>query len=80
MSVEVVIPTIKEDVRTLESLPEEITVWIQRESTITRAWNVGAVKIFFKELLFLDDDLYFETTNTEQVPEDNFRQEERLYT
>lgn len=63
MSTEVVIPTIKDEVRTLESLPEDVTVWTQRESPVTRARNIGADRVSSDKILFLDDDIYFEESD-----------------
>lgn len=55
----VVIPTIKEDIRTLESIPEEIPINIEREGTLNEARNRGVSNAETEIVVIMDDDIAF---------------------
>ncbi|TKX85698.1 glycosyltransferase [Halorubrum sp. SS5] len=59
----VVIPTLKQsrdEIPTIESIPEGIPVNIQRESPISRARNRGVERADTKYIIQLDDDIRFD--------------------
>lgn len=70
----VVIPSIKEDVLTLESVPEDVPVSVEREGTLNEARNRGVRNANTDIVVILDDDIAFseEVFNTlvESVEED----------
>lgn len=56
---EVVIPTTADDVLTLESIPDEVTVHLEREGTLNEARNRGLSKVEAPIAIVMDDDLAF---------------------
>ncbi|MBX0296663.1 glycosyltransferase family 2 protein [Haloarcula nitratireducens] len=57
---EVVIPSIKENILTTDSIPENIPVHIIGEGTINEARNIGVSKSNAETIVILDDDLSFD--------------------
>jgi len=55
----VVIPTIKEDILTLESIPEELPVSVEREGTLNEARNRGVRTAGTELVMIMDDDISF---------------------
>ncbi len=55
----VVIPSIKKDVLTLESVPEEVDTQVIREGTLNEARNLGVKNAEHEQILILDDDITF---------------------
>lgn len=58
-TVEVVIPTIKEDVLTLDSIPESIPTHVIRTGTLNQARNIGVGKCDSDIVVIMDDDIKF---------------------
>ena len=61
--VTVVIPTLKksrDEIPTIESIPEDVPVNIQRESPISRARNRGVERADSEYVVQLDDDIQFD--------------------
>ena len=58
-NVSVVIPSIKEDILTLDSVPEEVSVSIEREGSLNEARNRGVRNSDSKFVAILDDDIAF---------------------
>lgn len=57
--VSVVIPSIKNDVLTLESVPEDVSVSVEREGTLNEARNRGVRHADHDVIAILDDDIAF---------------------
>lgn len=57
--VSVVIPSIKEDVLTLESVPDDVPVSVEREGTLNEARNRGVASSETDIVAILDDDIAF---------------------
>lgn len=72
--VSVVIPSIKDDVLTLESIPEDIPVSVEREGSLNEARNRGVRNADTDIVVILDDDIAFSETLfnalVEEVEED----------
>lgn len=58
--IEIVIPSIKSSVRTLESIPDEIRVHVERDGTLNEARNSGVAKTESDIVAIMDDDIAFE--------------------
>lgn len=56
---EVVIPTIAEEVLTLESVPDEVPVTVEREGTLNEARNRGVRNADSEVVMIMDDDIAF---------------------
>lgn len=59
MDFDIVIPSIKEDVRTLESIPDGIPTHVVREGSINEARNIGVKRARSDTIIIMDDDLAF---------------------
>lgn len=59
LGVSVVIPSIKDDVLTVESVPERISVSIEREGSLNEARNRGVRKADSEIVAIFDDDIAF---------------------
>lgn len=59
VSVSVVIPSIKDEIITLESIPEEVDTHVVREGTLNEARNIGVLQADHDQILILDDDISF---------------------
>jgi len=57
--VSVVIPSIKSDVLTLESVPDDVPVSVEREGTLNEARNRGVRNAEHDIIAILDDDIAF---------------------
>ena len=57
--VSVVIPTIKEEIVTLESLPDDVELHIERQGTLNEARNRGVLNSEADTIAVLDDDIRF---------------------
>jgi GT2 family glycosyltransferase len=57
--VEVVVPTISEDVHTLSSIPEDVTVHVRRDPTLNEARNRGVEAATTDRIVIMDDDISF---------------------
>lgn len=55
----VVIPTIKEEVRTLDSIPEDIPISIERRGSLNEARNRGVLNAETEIVMIMDDDIAF---------------------
>lgn len=55
----VVIPSIKEEILTVESVPSEVPVYVEREGTLNEARNRGVSKIDGEIAVVMDDDISF---------------------
>lgn len=55
----IVIPTIKDKVRTLESIPDHIPVLIEREGSLNQARNRGVRRAETEVVAIMDDDIAF---------------------
>lgn len=57
--VTVVIPTISEEVLTLESIPDGVATVVVREGTLNEARNIGVERAETERIVLLDDDVRF---------------------
>lgn len=57
--VSVVIPSIKEEVLTLESVPDEVETQVVRRGTLNEARNRGVQRAEHDRIMILDDDISF---------------------
>lgn len=57
--VSVVIPSIKDDIRTIDSVPDDIPVSVEREGTLNEARNRGVRNADSDIVAILDDDIAF---------------------
>lgn len=60
MNVSVVVPSARESVLTLDSVPEEVDVEVRRDEGLNRARNAGVEAAAHDVVVVLDDDLAFE--------------------
>lgn len=60
MEFEVVIPSIKEHVKTLDSIPQNITTHVIRDGTLNEARNAGVERADSDVVIIMDDDIAFE--------------------
>ena len=57
--VAVVIPSIKDEIRTLESVPEDVSVIVERTGTLNEARNRGVRNTESDIVVIMDDDIAF---------------------
>lgn len=57
--VEVVIPTIKDEILTLESIPDAIETHVMRDGTLNEARNLGVRACDSEIIVIMDDDIAF---------------------
>lgn len=57
--VTVVIPSIKDDVTTLDSVPDDVPVSVEREGSLNEARNRGVRASNSEMVAIMDDDIYF---------------------
>ena len=57
--VAVVIPSIKDEIRTLESVPEDVPVTVERTGTLNQARNRGVRDVDADVVVIMDDDIAF---------------------
>jgi hypothetical protein len=60
MNISVVIPTINDDVLTLDSIPDGVNVNVVREGTLNEARNLGVQRAEHNQVVVMDDDLKFD--------------------
>lgn len=58
-NVSVVIPSIKDDILTLESVPDDVPVSVEREGSLNEARNRGVQNVDTDIIAILDDDIAF---------------------
>lgn len=58
-NVSVVIPSIKDDILTLESVPDDVPVSVEREGSLNEARNRGVRNVDTNIIAILDDDIAF---------------------
>lgn len=66
---EIVIPTIKDEILTLESIPEDVPVHVEREGSLNEARNRGISKVESPLVLLMDDDIAFERETLDMLVE-----------
>jgi glycosyltransferase involved in cell wall biosynthesis len=64
---EIVIPSIKDDILTTDSIPEHIPVHIVSEGTINEARNMGVRQSDAETVVILDDDLSFDESTLYEI-------------
>ncbi|WP_434530816.1 glycosyltransferase family 2 protein [Haloarcula sp. NS06] len=69
MAYEVVIPSIKDEVMTLNSVPEQIPTHVVREGTLNEARNKGVKMCESDIVVILDDDISFSKSTLTDVVE-----------
>lgn len=57
--INIVIPTIKDEVRTLDSIPDHVPVLIEREGSLNEARNRGVHRAETEIVAIMDDDIAF---------------------
>lgn len=65
----VIIPTIKEDIRTLDSIPDDVTVAIEREGSLNAARNRGVRQAETDIVIIMDDDIAFAEETLKELTE-----------
>jgi len=65
----VVIPTIKDEVRTLDSIPDHVPVLIEREGSLNEARNRGVRNAETEIVAIMDDDIAFPEETLENLAE-----------
>lgn len=66
-NIEVVIPSIKDDVRTLDSIPDHIPVSVEREGSLNEARNRGVRQADAEFVAIMDDDISFPTETLDEL-------------
>lgn len=61
-NISVIIPSIKQKVLTLDSVPRDVSARVVREGTLNEARNLGVKRAEHKRILILDDDISFTET------------------
>lgn len=64
---DVVIPTIKDEVRTLESIPDHVRVLIERDGSLNEARNRGIRRAESEIVAIMDDDIAFPEGTLEKL-------------
>ena len=58
-AVEVVIPSVKKDILTLDSVPDGVSTHVERKGTLNEARNRGVSKVGAEVAIIMDDDIAF---------------------